>query len=64
MIEGLIGFIIGIIFSSVAMRFLAFGVLIVDRTDKDKDQYRIEILKNLDDLPKKGLVTLKIRTTK
>lgn len=56
----LLGFIAGTIIACVAAAFKqAYGTLKIDRSDPEKDIYRI-CLDKLDDLPKKKRVMLKV----
>ena len=63
LVIGFIGLIIGIIIGSLlASSKTVIGSLIIDDTDENKDVYRIEI-DNLDVLPKKKQILLKVRNS-
>ena len=57
------GFLIGIVVGLlIANSKTVMGSLIIDDTDENKDVYRIEI-DNLDVLPKKKQILLKVRNS-
>lgn len=56
----LLGIIVGVILSYIAhTTFGYFGVIKIDHSDPGKDIYRLE-LKELDDLPKRKYIVLKV----
>ena len=62
-IIGFGGFLIGIVVGLlIANSKTVMGSLIIDDTDENKDVYRIEI-DNLDVLPKKKQILLKVRNS-
>ena len=57
---GIVGVVIGAVVTLIFQRmFFASGTLRIDRTDPDKDVYRID-LDRLDNLHKKKRITLKV----
>lgn len=59
-LAGIIGSLIGTVVTLILQRMLfASGTLRIDRTDPDKDVYRID-LNSLDNLHKKKRITLKV----
>ena len=59
-LAGIVGAVIGTVVTLVFQHMLyANGTLLIDRTDPDRDVYRID-LDSLDNLPKKKRITLKV----
>lgn len=61
-----VGVIIGSIVSNILFLITtrASGILKIDQTNPEKDLYSIEILDDLDKLPRKRRIVLKIKSVK
>lgn len=61
MLECLLGCVCGAIIGVIIARLRPYGVIKIDTSNPEKDLYKLEI-KDLDGLPKKKRIVLKIDT--